>query len=79
LGQELPPDLPAGRRGALTWLVTRLLVTRLPAAQAAAAGAIGLFFSLGRPGLGHPGLGQPGLGRPGLGHPGPADRELGQA
>jgi hypothetical protein len=59
LGQELPSDLPAGRHGALIWLVTRLLVT-----QAAAAEAIGLFFS---------------LGRPGLGHPGPARRELGQA
>jgi len=69
LGQELPSDLPAGRHGALIWLVTRLLV-----AQAAAAEAIGLLFSLGRPGLG-----QPRLGHPGLGHPGPARRELGQA
>jgi hypothetical protein len=64
LGQELPSDLPAGRHGALIWLVTRLLVTRLLVAQAAVAGAIGLFFS---------------LGHPGLGHPGPARRELGQA
>lgn len=69
MGQELPSDLPAGRHGALIWLVTRLLV-----AQAAAAEAIGLLFSLGRPGLG-----QPRLGHPGLGHPGPARRELGQA
>jgi hypothetical protein len=64
LGQELPSDLPAGRHGALIWLVTRLLVTRLLVAQAAAAEAIGLFFS---------------LCHPGLGYPGPARRELGQA
>ena len=56
MGQELPSDLPAGRHGALIWLVTRPLVTRLLVAQAAAAGAIGLFFGLGRPGLGRPGL-----------------------
>lgn len=79
MGQELPSDLPAGRHGALIWLVTRLLVTRLLVTrllvtQAAAAEAIGLFFSLGRPGLR-----QPRLGHSGLGHPGPARRELGQA
>jgi hypothetical protein len=49
--------------------VTRLLVTGLLVAQAAAAEAIGLLFSLGGPGL----------GQPRLGHPGPARRELGQA
>ena len=84
MGQELPSDLPAGRHGALIWLVTRLLVTRLLVTrllvtQAAAAEAIGLFFRRGRPGLGQPRLGQPRLGHPGLGHPRPARRELGQA
>jgi hypothetical protein len=69
VGQELPSDLPADRRGALIPLVTSLQVTRLLVAQAAAAGAIGLFFRLGHPGLGHPGPGDPG----------PPDRELGQA
>ena len=82
MGQELPSDLPADRRGALIPLVTRLQVTRLLVAQAAAAGAIGLFFRLGHPGLGHPGLSAAGLsaaglGHPGLGDPGPPDRELG--
>jgi hypothetical protein len=64
LGQELPLDLRAEGRGALIWLMTRLLM-----AQAAAAVAIGLLFRLGRPGLGEPGPGEAG----------PAARELGQA
>jgi hypothetical protein len=72
VGQELPSDLPADRRGAPIPLVTRLLV-----AQAAAAGAIGPFFRLGHPGLGRPRLSAAGLGHPGLGDPGPPDRELG--
>jgi hypothetical protein len=77
VGQELPSDLPADRRGALIPLVTRLQVTRLLVAQAAAAGAIGPFFRLGHPGLGRPRLSAAGLGHPGLGDPGPPDRELG--
>ena len=82
MGQEFPPDLPAEGRGALIRLVTRLLV-----AQAAAAGAIGLFFihpAVARaygsgPRPAGTGLGESGLGEPGLGEPGPADGELGQA
>jgi hypothetical protein len=40
LEPELPPGLPGAERGPLVRLVTRLLV-----AQAAVAGAIGLFFT----------------------------------
>jgi hypothetical protein len=45
LGQKLPPDLPAGRRGTLIRLVTRLLV-----AQAAGLGesALGDLRPVGR-------------------------------
>lgn len=90
MGQELPPDVPAAGRGALI-----RLVTRLPVAQAAAAGAIGLFFGrrhlasiivtllvvavLAVLAVARAYGSGPRPAEPGLGEPGPADGELGQA